>query len=121
MRLTSPEGRDCLASVEVGPDGRVYVAVQVQAGQPPKGGWPTGPDGEADDADADGDTYRLACGNGWMLRSVRFANGSAALTAVATSVALAKSILAAASRDAVEEAPANTASFGFWYAPIGCS
>ena len=28
-------------------------------GQAPEGGWPTGPDGEADDADAEGDTYRL--------------------------------------------------------------
>ena len=28
-------------------------------GQPPEGGWPTGPDGEAEDADAEGDTYDL--------------------------------------------------------------
>jgi hypothetical protein len=62
-----------------------------------------------------GETYRLACGNGWMLRSVRHSNGSARLTAVATSVALAKSVLAAASRDAVDPVPADTASFGFWH------
>ena len=43
----------------VGPDGRLYVPVPATQGKPPKGGWPTGPDGEADDADAEGDTYRL--------------------------------------------------------------
>jgi hypothetical protein len=46
-------------SAEVGPDGRLYVRVPATQGKPPKGGWPTGPDGEADDADAQGDTYRL--------------------------------------------------------------
>jgi hypothetical protein len=67
------------------------------------------------EATEDGETYRLACGNGWMLRAIRHRNGSARLTAVATSVALAKSILAAASRGAVEPAPADTACFGFWH------
>src|SRR5262245_7742419 len=67
------------------------------------------------EATEEGMTYRLACGNGWMLRSVRHANGSARLTAVATSVALATSILAAASRDAVEPVPEDTACFGFWH------
>ena len=43
----------------VGPDDRLYVPVPATQGQPPAGGWPTGPDGEADDADAEGDTYRL--------------------------------------------------------------
>jgi hypothetical protein len=43
----------------LGPDGRLYVPVPASQGQPPPGGWPTGPDGEADDADAEGDTYRL--------------------------------------------------------------
>ena len=43
----------------VGPDGRLYVGVPATAGQPPPGGWPTGPDGEAEDADAEGDTHRL--------------------------------------------------------------
>lgn len=43
----------------VGPDGRLYLGVAGTRGAPPPGGWPTGPDGEADDADAAGDTYRL--------------------------------------------------------------
>ncbi len=38
---------------------RLYVRVPATQGKPPKGGWPMGPDGEADDADAEGDTYRL--------------------------------------------------------------
>jgi hypothetical protein len=63
----------------------------------------------------DGTVTRLARGNGWMLRTVRHANGSARLTALATSVALAKSILAAASRDAVAPAPDDTACFAFWH------
>jgi hypothetical protein len=67
------------------------------------------------EASDEGETYRLACGDGWMLRSVRSANGSARLTAVANSVALAKSVLAAASRDAVDPLPSDTASFGFWH------
>lgn len=46
-------------TAQVGPDGRLYVRVPATRGEPPEGGWPTGPDGEADDADADGDTYRL--------------------------------------------------------------
>lgn len=44
---------------QVGPDGRLYVPVPATQGQPPEGGWPTTPDGDADDADAEGDTYRL--------------------------------------------------------------
>jgi hypothetical protein len=47
------------AAGALGPDGRLYVRVPATTGEPPEGGWPTGPDGEADDADADGDTYRL--------------------------------------------------------------
>jgi hypothetical protein len=43
----------------VGPDGRLYVSVPATHGQPPPGGWPTGADGEAEDADAQGDTYHL--------------------------------------------------------------
>lgn len=43
----------------VGPDGRLYVPVPATRGKVPEGGWPTGPDGEADDADAEGDTFRL--------------------------------------------------------------
>ena len=43
----------------VGPDGRLYVSVPASEGKVPEGGWPTGPDGEAEDADAEGDTYHL--------------------------------------------------------------
>ena len=43
----------------LGPDDRLYVFVPATQGQPPEGGWPTGPDGEAEDADAEGDTYHL--------------------------------------------------------------
>jgi hypothetical protein len=43
----------------LGSDDRLYVPVRATRGKPPAGGWPTSPDGEADDADADGDTYRL--------------------------------------------------------------
>lgn len=45
--------------VVLGPKDRLYVPVPLTQGQPPEGGWPVGPEGEADDADADGDTYRL--------------------------------------------------------------
>lgn len=43
----------------VGPDGRLYVRVPATRGTVPEGGWPTGPDGEAEDADAEGDTFEL--------------------------------------------------------------
>ncbi|HET6562135.1 MAG TPA: hypothetical protein VFG72_09690 [Marmoricola sp.] len=45
--------------VMAGPDDRLYVRVPATQGQPPEGGWPTDASGEADDADAEGDTYRL--------------------------------------------------------------
>lgn len=48
-----------LFQAEVGPDGRLYVGVPATVGAPPPGGWPTGPDGEADDAGATGETYDL--------------------------------------------------------------
>jgi hypothetical protein len=48
-----------LPSGELGPDDRIYVRVPATEGEPPPGGWPTGAGGEADDADAEGDTYRL--------------------------------------------------------------
>jgi hypothetical protein len=44
---------------ERGPDGRLYVVTPATQGKPPPGGWPTSPGGDADDADADGDTYHL--------------------------------------------------------------
>lgn len=43
----------------VGPDGRLYVGIPATEGSPPPGGWPTGPDGEAEDAGAEGETYDL--------------------------------------------------------------
>ena len=43
----------------MGPDNRLYVSLPATHGSPPPGGWPIGPDGEAEDADADGDTYDL--------------------------------------------------------------
>lgn len=45
--------------VTVGPDGRAYVALVTDQGDIPEGGWPMGPDGEADDADAEGDVRAL--------------------------------------------------------------
>ena len=45
--------------VVAGPDGRLYVRTPATQGKPPKGGWPTDSSGEADDADAEGDSYHL--------------------------------------------------------------
>jgi hypothetical protein len=47
------------AGALLGPDNRLYVRVPATQGTVPEGGWPMGPDGEAEDADAEGDTYRL--------------------------------------------------------------
>ena len=46
-------------SSRIGPDGRLYVLVPATQGSPPPGGWPMGPDGEADDAGAEGSTFDL--------------------------------------------------------------
>lgn len=43
----------------VAPDGRLYVGIRATAGEAPPGGWPTSPDGDAEDAGAEGDTYAL--------------------------------------------------------------
>lgn len=43
----------------LGPDGRLYLRVPATHGSPPPGGWPIGPGGEADDADAEGETFDL--------------------------------------------------------------
>lgn len=48
-----------LPSGDVGPDGRLYVTTPDTRGAVPEGGWPVGTDGEAEDADAEGDTFRL--------------------------------------------------------------
>ncbi len=45
--------------VRLGPDGRAYVTVEAVPSAVPEGGWPRGADGEADDADAAGDTSAL--------------------------------------------------------------
>lgn len=45
--------------IRLGPDGRAYVAVVTDPGDIPEGGWPMGPGGEADDADAEGDVRAL--------------------------------------------------------------
>ena len=45
--------------LRLGPDGRAYMTVGTTRGSIPEGGWPQGPDGEADDADAAGDTSAL--------------------------------------------------------------
>ena len=45
--------------VTVGPDGRAYVALVTDPGDIPESGWPMGADGEADDADAEGDVRAL--------------------------------------------------------------
>ena len=46
-------------TASLGPDGRLYAFVQAKRIQVPEGGWPTGPDGEADDSGADGEKYHL--------------------------------------------------------------
>jgi hypothetical protein len=51
--------QDDFPTVRLGPDGRVYATVMTDPGDVPDGGWPTGPDGEADDADAEGDVHAL--------------------------------------------------------------
>ena len=50
---------DVPSAAVLGPDGRLYVRVPATKGKPPEGGWPTGPNGEADDAGAEGDAYAL--------------------------------------------------------------
>jgi hypothetical protein len=44
---------------EIGPDGRLYVLTPATTPGPPPGGWPTAPDGDAEDADAEGETSHL--------------------------------------------------------------
>ena len=51
--------QDDFPMVQIGPDGRVYTSVMTHPGDVPEGGWPMGPDGEAEDADAEGDLKEL--------------------------------------------------------------
>ncbi|WP_107705704.1 hypothetical protein [Nocardioides allogilvus] len=46
-------------SAQLGPDGRLYVGVPATQGKPPPGGWPIQPGGDAEDADAQGDSHDL--------------------------------------------------------------
>lgn len=57
--LPEPSQASFPTSPALGPDGRIYLALPATSGEPPAGGWPTGEDGEADDAGAAGDTYDL--------------------------------------------------------------
>jgi hypothetical protein len=50
---------DSPSFVQIGPDGRAYVALVSDPGNVPEGGWPMGPDGEADDSDAEGEVRAL--------------------------------------------------------------
>jgi len=43
----------------MGPGGRLYVFEPATQGKVPEGGWPTGNGGEADDSNAEGDTFHL--------------------------------------------------------------
>ena len=60
---------------------------------------------------------RLACGDDWALRSIRWPDGTAMITAVAVSDARAEAILALATIDAVEpDAPDDEAApIAFWH------
>ena len=51
--------QDDFPTMRMGPDGRVYVTVMLDPGDVPEGGWPTGPGGDAEDADAEGDVKAL--------------------------------------------------------------
>jgi hypothetical protein len=53
-----PKGADP-DGAKVGPDGRLYLRVLATRGAVPEGGWPTQADGDAEDADAEGDTFHL--------------------------------------------------------------
>jgi hypothetical protein len=46
-------------AARLGPDDRLYVTVPATQGEPPAGGWPIQPGGDAEDADAEGDTFDL--------------------------------------------------------------
>jgi hypothetical protein len=46
-------------SARVGPDGRLYAKVPATRIKVPEGGWPMGPDGEADDSGASGESFDL--------------------------------------------------------------
>lgn len=53
-----PDVSDAWSAVP-GPDGRLFIGVPATDPGPPPGGWPTGPDGEADDSGAEGEDHDL--------------------------------------------------------------
>ena len=66
----------------------------------------------------------LARGDGWLLRATRWNDGSAEVTVIATSDALAREIAASAATSARDDdAPPDTEPVTFWYAngqqPLG--
>ncbi len=64
----------------------------------------------------DGRESRLACGDGWTLRVVRYRNRSATLTVTAVSDELARSVLEEAVKDAVERPQEDgQVEMGFWW------
>ncbi|GII86062.1 hypothetical protein Ssi03_40520 [Sphaerisporangium siamense] len=65
----------------------------------------------------DGRDSRLACGEGWTLRVVRFSNRAAVVTVTAVSDELARSVLEECTKDAVEPPPHDQGhvDMGFWW------
>ena len=59
VRWPTLPAQDDFPTVRIGPDGRVWATVLTRPGRVPDGGWPVGPDGEADDADAEGSVGSL--------------------------------------------------------------
>ncbi|HEU5038585.1 MAG TPA: hypothetical protein VFT70_16385 [Nocardioides sp.] len=57
--MTWPDLKVDYPRAVLGPDDRLYIGVPATQGRVPEGGWPTDSSGEADDADAEGDTYHL--------------------------------------------------------------
>ncbi|MEV6983628.1 DUF5925 domain-containing protein [Sphaerisporangium sp. NPDC051017] len=65
----------------------------------------------------DGRESRLACGDGWTLRAVRYSNRAAVVTVTAVSDELARSVLEEATKDAAEPMPQDSGhvDMGFWW------
>ncbi|WP_155992859.1 hypothetical protein [Nocardioides sp. URHA0020] len=72
-----------LDGAQLGPDGRLYVRSLVRAGEIPDGGWPKQEDGDAEDADAQGDGYHLwsvSLSDGSDVRDEQLSVGAIAFT-----------------------------------------
>jgi hypothetical protein len=64
----------------------------------------------------DNSYVRLACGDGWTMRTRVWHEGGAAVTVTAVSESLAESVLAEATVNATEPEPEDdTVALGFWY------